>query len=92
MNGKAIAGKLIVEVISGPGQTKSGFIIPESAKAKETRARIISIGAKTPDASMDGLKVGYEVIISIHSGIKFQNDDKTYKRIGYEDVLMIFET
>lgn len=91
MEGRVIAGKIVVELLDGPKQTDGGIYIPDNAKKKEVRGKVIAVGKNTNEVEVE-VSPGEEILTSIHAGIKFDYEDNHYKLINHKDILFIFET
>jgi len=83
--GVPIAGKLLVEPMEEE-KTVGGIIIPDTAKEKSQRGKIISIG-KTDEDNPE-LKEGDVVIYDKYAGTEIELDDKKYLILNKEDVLL----
>lgn len=84
---------LVVEPLSSEAMTKSGIILPETAKEKPERGTVIAVGTgKILDngqrAPMD-VKVGDSVLFKRYSPDDFKFEDKEYLILSQSDVLAI---
>ena len=70
-------------------KTASGIIIPDTAKEKPQRGKIIAVGKGKKDETME-LKVGDEVLYGKYAGTEINIDDKDYLMMRQEDVLQLF--
>ncbi len=75
-------------------QTKSGIILPDSAKEKPQEAIVVAVG---PGIQKDGKKVemqvkeGDKVIYSEYSGTDVKLEDTEYIVVGQNDIIAIVE-
>jgi chaperonin GroES len=73
-------------------KTRSGIILPESAKEKPKQAKILAVGTgKFVDGKIKPLsvKVGDTVLIKEWGGDEVKLDEETYKIIDEDDILAI---
>ncbi len=83
--GVPMSGKLLVEPISEE-KTVGGIIIPDTAKEKSQRGKIVAMG-KTDDEN-NPLKEGDTIIYDKYAGTEIEFDDKKYLILNVEDVLL----
>jgi chaperonin GroES len=72
-----------------------GIIIPDTAKEKPQKGKIVAIGQgkllKDGSRIKSDLKVGDRVIFSKYSGTEFKVDDEEYLIVHEDDILAIIE-
>jgi len=90
-----VGNRIIVKVIEEKEQVKGGIIIPDSAKEKPQKAKVIFVGngKKKEDGSyipMD-FKAGNIIIFAKYGGYDIKIDDEDYLILPEEDVLAIEE-
>ena len=90
---KPLGDHIIVEPLSSEEMTKSGIILPETAKEKPERGTVMAAGpGKQLDngqrASMD-VKVGDVVVFKRYSPDEFKFENKEYLILSQSDVLAI---
>lgn len=90
---KPLGDHLIVEPLSSEEMTKSGIILPETAKEKPERGIVVAVGpGKLLDngqrASMD-VSVGDSVVFKRYSPDEFKIEGKEYLILSQSDVLAI---
>jgi chaperonin GroES len=89
MNLQPLGDRLIVEVLDEEGVTTSGIVLPDTAKEKPQRGRVLAVGpgARSKETSerirMD-VEEGDEVVFSKYGGAEI--------RIGTDDVLILRES
>jgi len=85
--------KLLVRRLSEEDKTSGGIIIPDSAKEKPQRGKVIAVGNgnKTEDGKTIPLevKVGDDVLFSKYSGTELKLEGEELLMIGEKDVLGI---
>ena len=88
MNLQPLGDRLIVEVLEEEETTASGIVLPDTAKEKPQRGRVLAVGPGPRDEDGDYIKMdiadGDEVIFSKYGGTEI--------RIGSEDVLILRES
>ena len=67
-----------------------GIIIPDTAKEKPQRGKVIAVGNGTKDEEMI-LKVGDEVLYGKYAGTELENDGEKYLIMRQSDVLAVVE-
>jgi chaperonin GroES len=67
-----------------------GIIIPDTAKEKPQRGKIIAVGQGTKDEQMI-LKEGDEVLYGKYAGTELETDGEKYLMMRQSDVLAVVE-
>ena len=67
-----------------------GIIIPDIAKEKPQRGKVVAVGNGTKDEEMI-LKVGDEVLYGKYAGTELENDGEKYLIMRQSDVLAVVE-
>ena len=94
MNIKPLSDKVVIRLTEAEETTKSGIVLPGSAKEKPQIAEIIAVG---PGGMVDGekiemnVKVGQKVITSKYSGTEVKYEGEEYIIVKQADVLAIVE-
>jgi chaperonin GroES len=92
VNLKPLSDRIILKVKEKEETTKSGIVLPESAKEKPQEAVVIAVGS---GEVIDGKKVpldvkaGDRVIYSKYSGMEIKLDDEEYLIVKQNDILAI---
>jgi chaperonin GroES len=91
MNLKPLGDRLIVEVLEEEEQTFSGIVLPDTAKEKPQRGRVLAVGPGSRDDSgnfvaMD-LEEGDEVVFSKYGGTEIKVGTDEYLILRESDVL-----
>jgi chaperonin GroES len=93
MNIKPLGDRVVIKMIETEEKTKSGIVLPSSAKEQPQMAEIVAIG---PDITNDEkkkeqVKVGDRVIFSKYSGTEVKVDNVEYTILKLNDVLAVVE-
>ena len=67
-----------------------GIIIPDRAKEKPQRGKVVAVGNGTKDEEMV-LKVGDEVLYGKYAGTELENEGEKYLMMRQSDVLAVVE-
>ena len=67
-----------------------GIIIPDTAKEKPQRGKVVAVGNGTKDEEMI-LKVGDEVLYGKYAGTELENDGEKYLMMRQSDLLPVVE-
>ncbi|MGI6777977.1 MAG: co-chaperone GroES [Acetivibrionales bacterium] len=91
---KPLGERVVIKMLETEETTKSGIVLPGSAKEKPQVAEIIAVG---PGGIVDGkevkmeVKVGDKVLISKYSGTEVKLDNEEYTILKQSDILAIVE-
>ena len=94
MNIKPLGDRIIIKVIESEETTKSGIVLPGTAKEKPMQGEVLAVGS---GEMVDGkkipleLKVGDKVIYSKYSGTEVKMDDNEYLIVRQSDILAVIE-
>ena len=88
MNIQPLADRVLIEPAPAETKTASGIIIPDTAKEKPLRGRIVAAGNGTKDEQMV-LKEGDEVLYGKYAGTELELDGTKYLIMRQSDVLAI---
>ena len=86
---KPLADRVLIEPVAAEQKTASGIIIPDSAKEKPLKGKVIAIGTGKPDEPMT-VKVGDEVLYGQYSGTEIRLEGMAYLIMREADVYGIF--
>ncbi len=88
MDLQPLGDRLIVEVLDEEETTISGIVLPDTAKEKPQRGKVLSVGPGARDEDGEYIKmdveVGDEVIFSKYGGTEI--------KVGPDDVLILRES
>jgi chaperonin GroES len=85
---KPLADRVLVEPLAAEQKTASGIIIPDTAKEKPQRGKVIAVGKGTKDDAME-LKVGDEVLYGKYAGTEVTVEGKDYLIMRQSDVFAV---
>lgn len=90
MNLKPLGDKVIVEVVDEPTTTSSGIVLPDSAKEKSQRGKVVAVGSgKLLD---NGERVALEVsegdvvVFAKYGGTDISLEGKDYMILSERDI------
>ena len=91
---KPLGDRVVIKMLESEETTKSGIVLPGSAKEKPQLAEIVAVG---PGAVVDGktvpmeVKVGDRVLMSKYAGTEVKFDGVEYTILKQSDILAIVE-
>ena len=91
---KPLADRVVVKAVEAEETTKTGIVLPGTAKEKPQVAEVIAVG---PGGMVDGkevtmtVKVGDRVITSKYAGTEVKCDGVEYNGVRQNDILAIVE-
>jgi chaperonin GroES len=85
---KPLADRVLIKPEEAEDKTASGIIIPDSAKEKPQRGKVVAAGPGTKDEKME-VKVGDTVLYGKYSGTELTFDGKDYLIMKQSDILAI---
>ena len=90
MNINPLADRVLIEPTPAEETTLAGIIIPDSAKEKPLKGKVLAVGNGTKDEPMQ-LSVGDEVLYGKYAGTEIELDGEKLLIMRQSDVLGIFE-
>jgi chaperonin GroES len=94
MNIKPLGDRVVIKMMESEETTKSGIVLPGSAKEKPQMAEVLAVG---PGGMVDGkevkmeVKAGDKIIYSKYAGTEVKLDDNEYIIVRQSDILAIVE-
>lgn len=91
---RPLGDRLVIKRLEAEQTTKSGIILPDSAKEKPQEARVVAVG---PGGMVDGkevkmeVKVGDTVLFSKYSGNEIKLEGEEFTILKQDDVLAVVE-
>lgn len=86
---KPLADRVLV--LPAPAEEKvGGIIIPDTAKEKPHRGKVVAVGNGTKDEEMI-LKVGDEVLYGKYAGTEIESEGEKFLMMRQSDVLAVVE-
>lgn len=83
--------RVVVEQLEAEEKTSGGILLPDAAKQKPQRGRVISVGQgkRHEDGSVSpvSVQVGDEVVYGRYAGSDVNHDGKEYKILRESDIL-----
>lgn len=88
---KPLDDRVVVEPSSAEETTAGGIVLPDSAKEKPQRGKIVSVGPgrllDSGERSVLSVKVGDEVLFGKYGGTEIEVDGKDIKILRESDIL-----
>lgn len=87
---KPLADRVVIKMVESEETTKSGIVLPGTAKEKPQYAQVVAVG---PGGVVDGkevkmeVAVGDKVIVSKYSGTEVKLDGEEYTILRQSDIL-----
>jgi len=88
LNIKPLADRVIVEPAAAEEKTAGGLIIPDTAKEKPQRGRVIAVGAGKKDEPLT-VREGDTVLYGKYSGTEITVEGKDYLIMRESDIFAI---
>ena len=91
---KPLGDRVVIKMLEAEETTKSGIVLPGSAKEKPQIAEIVAVG---PGGVIDGkdvimeVEIGDQVLIGQYAGTEFKFDDVEYTILKQSDILAIVD-
>jgi chaperonin GroES len=82
---KPLADRVLIEPAPAEEKTASGIIIPDTAKEKPLKGKVIAAGPGKPDEKMT-VKTGDTVLYGQYSGTEIKMDGKTFLIMRESDI------
>jgi len=92
---RPLGDKVLVKRVEAETKTKSGIVLPDTAKEKPKRGKIIAVGEgrrlDNGSRSPMSVKKGDEVIFTSYAGTEVKVDDEELMIMSEDDILAILE-
>jgi len=88
VNIKPLADRVLIEPVASEQTTASGIIIPDTAKEKPQRGKVIAVGSGKPEEPMT-VKVGDTVLYGKYAGTEISVEGSDYLIMRETDILAI---
>lgn len=91
---KPLGDRVVLKQVEAEEKTKSGIVLPGSAKEKPIQAEVVAVG---PGGIVEGkeitmlVKEGDKVIYSKYAGTEVKIDDVEYIVVKQNDILAVVE-
>ena len=83
------ANRIVVEAEAAEEKTASGIIIPDTAKEKPQKGRILAVSEKDEKGNKPAVKVGDTVLYGKYAGTEITVDGKEYLIMRESDIFAI---
>ena len=90
MSIRPLADRVLIEPTAAEEGTLGGIIIPDSAKEKPLRGKVLAVGNGTKDEEMI-LKVGDEVLYGKYAGTEIEYEGTKFIMMRQSDVLAVID-
>lgn len=90
MSIRPLADRVLIEPTAAEEVTMGGIIIPDSAKEKPLKGKVLAVGNGTKDAPMQ-LKAGDTVLYGKYAGTEIEFEGAKYLMMRQNDVLAIID-
>lgn len=92
---RPLGDKILVKRVEAETKTKSGIVLPDSAKEKPKRGKIIAIGdgkrLENGDRAPFSVKKGDEVLFTSYAGTEIKVDGEELMIMSEDDILAIVD-
>ena len=91
---RPLADRVVIKMVEAEEKTKSGIVLPGSAKEQPQMAEVVEVG---PGGVVDGkeikmeLKVGDKVLFSKYAGTEVKLDEQEFTILRQSDILAVVE-
>lgn len=91
---RPLGDRVVLKFKEAEEKTKSGIILPDSAREKPQEAVVVAVG---PGKVVDGklvpmqVKTGDNVIYSEYAGTELKFEEEEYTIVGQDDIIAIVE-
>lgn len=87
-NIKPLADRVLIEPAEAETKTASGIIIPDTAKEKPMKGKVLAVGTGKKDEPMT-VKIGDHVLYGKYSGTEIQVDGKDLLIMRESDIFVV---
>jgi chaperonin GroES len=90
---RPLGDRVLVEPVEEKEAMVGGIYIPDAAKEKPIKGKVIAVGKKYDDDHKEiafDVKVGDEVLLPKYGGTEVKVDDKKYQIVREDDLLGVF--
>jgi chaperonin GroES len=92
---RPLGDKILVKRVEAETKTKSGIVLPDTAKEKPRRGKIVAVGdgrrLENGERAPFSVKKGDEVIFASYAGTEIKVDNDEVLILSEDDVLAIVE-
>ena len=87
---KPLADRVVVKSVEAEESTKSGIVLPGTAKEKPQVCEVVAVGPGTSEVKME-VAVGDTVIYGKYSGTELNYEGETYLIMKQSDIVAVVE-
>lgn len=92
---RPLGDKILVKRVEAETKTKSGIVLPDSAKEKPKRGKVVALGTgkrlDNGETAPFSVKIGSEVLFSSYGGTEVKIDGEELLIMTEDDVLAVVE-
>jgi chaperonin GroES len=90
---RPLGDKILIKRVEAETKTKSGIVLPDTAKEKPKRGKVLSVGERldTGERAAISVKKGDEVIFASYAGTEIKLDGEELMIMSEEDILAVVE-
>jgi chaperonin GroES len=92
---RPLGDKILVKRVEAETKTKSGIVLPDSAKEKPKRGKVVAVGTgkRLDDGTLAAfsVKIGNEVLFTSYGGTEVKIDGEELLIMTEDDVLAVVE-
>jgi chaperonin GroES len=92
---RPLGDRVVVQPLSREETTKSGIVLPDTAKEKPQRGTVVAAGEGRRDDDGDRIpmdvKVGDQVLFAKYAGTEFKLEDEELLILSEKDILAVVE-
>ncbi len=85
---KPLADRVLIEPMAAETKTASGIYIPDTAKEKPQKGKVVAVGPGTKEENIT-VKVGDTVLYGKYAGTELKFDGSDYLMMRESDILAI---
>ncbi len=92
---RPLGDKILVKRVEAESKTKSGIVLPDTAKEKPKRGKVLSVGdgrrLETGERAPFSVKKGDEIIFTSYAGTEIKLDGEELIIMSEDDVLAVVD-
>lgn len=93
MNIRPLGDRLVIKKVEAEEKTKSGIVLPNSAKEQPQMAEVLAVGPEitNDEKKKEEIKVGDKIIFSKYAGTEIKMGNEEYTILKLADILAVVE-